>query len=269
MERSTDHKFYQDAPRPVGAMAVSFPNGFHEERHSHPRAELLCAESGTVKVTTDQGAWIVPPHRAVWIPPHYLHESTALGAVRMHVLFVRADACPASAPREPRVIPASPLLRELVRRAAAMPIEYDESGHEGKVVALLLGEIQWTSPHYPAMPTLRDSRLLVVERALAADPGDTRTLDEWANLAGASSRTLGRLFVQETGMSFRCWREQFRALTAISRLMEGVPITALASDCGYETPGAFTAMFKRVMGVTPSQLLSETFECEIDYRLRT
>jgi AraC-like DNA-binding protein len=33
-------------------------------------------------------------------------------------------------------------------------------------------------------------------------------------------------------------------------------ITSLAAKFGYETPGAFAAMFKRVMGVAPSQYLA-------------
>ncbi len=176
----------------------------------------------------------------------------------MHVLFLRADVFPTDAPSIPRVIPASSLLCELARRAATMPVEYDENGHDGRIVALLLDEIQWTPLHPPQMPALRDTRLLAIERALAANPADTRTLEEWANLAGASTRTLARLFREEAGISFRSWREQFRAFTAISSLMEGTPVTALAGDFGYETPGAFTAMFKRVFGVTPSQYLAET-----------
>lgn len=241
-------------------VAVSIPNAYREERHTHPRGELLCADAGTIRVTTDQGAWIVPPRRAIWIPPECPHQTTAPKGVEMHVLFIRADVCPANAPQAPRVMPTSSLFLELIRTAATMPPEYDESGREGRIVALLLDEIQWTPLRVPPMPAMRDSRLLAIERALAADPADTRTLEEWASVAGASTRTLGRLFREEAGMSFRRWREQLRALAAISALMEGAPIVAVANDFGYETAGAFTAMFKRVLGVTPSQYLSEILQ---------
>ncbi len=210
-----------------------------------------------MKVTTDKGTWVVPPHRAVWFPPNCPHQTGALSAVEMRTLYIRPGACPKNAPGEPCVLQVSPLLRELVRRATAMPIEYDEQGHDGRIVALLLDEIQWSRIQVPTMPRLQDFRLVTIERALSADPGDTRTIEDWAELAGASPRTLARLFLREANMSFRSWREQFRAQTAISRLMSGGSITALANELGYETAGAFTAMFRRVMGMTPSRFLSE------------
>ncbi|MFZ0273288.1 MAG: helix-turn-helix transcriptional regulator [Acidobacteriaceae bacterium] len=258
MKRSTDHEFYQHVPRPVGAMRKSYPGGYTGFRHSHPRAQFLYAESGTMKVTTDSGLWIVPPHRAVWFPPNCPHQTGALGAVEMRTLYIRPDACPKRAPQEACVVQVSPLLRELVRRATSMPVEYDEQGHDGRIVALLLDEIQWSRVHVPTMPQLHDPRLRAVERALSANPGDSRTVEEWAQLAGASPRTLARLFLREADMSFRCWREQFRAVTAISKLMSGDSITTLAAELGYETAGAFTAMFRRVMGMTPSRFMSES-----------
>jgi AraC-like DNA-binding protein len=259
MERSLDYEFYQHVPRPVGAMAKWYPSGYAGFRHSHPRAQFLYAESGTMKVSTESGTWIVPPHRAVWFPPNCPHQTGALSELEMRTLYIRPDGCPKNAPKKPCVLQVSPLLRELVRRTAAMPVEYDEQGHDGRIIALLLDEIQWSRIQVPAMPRLQDSRLLAIERAFAANPGDTRSIEEWAELAGASPRTLARLFLREAGMSFRSWREQFRALTAISQLMNGDAITTLASEFGYETAGAFTAMFRRVMGMTPSQFLSEAF----------
>ncbi len=256
MERSTDHEFFQHVSRPVGAMAKSYPAGYTGYLHSHPRGQFLYAESGTMKVTTGRGTWMVPPHRAVWFPPNSPHQTGTLSAVEMRTLYIRPDACPPHAPQGPCVMRVSPLLRELVRAAMAMPIEYDEQGHDGRVIALLLEEICWAPSREIIVPQLRDLRLLAIEKVLASDPGDTRTLEEWAAFAGASARTLARLFLRDAGMSFRSWREQFRAQASVPRLMEGDSVTTLAGEFGYETPGAFTAMFRRVMGTTPSQYLA-------------
>jgi AraC-like DNA-binding protein len=139
-----------------------------------------------------------------------------------------------------------------------MPIEYDERGHDGRVIALLLEEIHCTPVPEMTMLRLRDNRLLAIEQICTADPSDARTLDEWAAFAGASARTLERLFQRETGMSLRCWREQFRAQASIVRLMEGHSVMTLAGEFGYETPSAFTAMFRRVMGITPRIFLADS-----------
>jgi len=258
MERNANHEFFQHVPRPVGAMAKSYPAGYAGYLHSHPRGQLLYAESGTTKVTTGRGTWMVPPHRAVWFPPNSPHQTGTLNAVEMRTLYIRPDACPPLAPREPCVLHVSPLLKELVRAATAMPVEYDETGHDGRVIALLLEEIRWTRVPEMMMPRLRDARLLAIEQTFAANPSDVRTLEQRAALAGASARTLERLFQRETGMSFRSWREQFRAQASISRLIAGDSVTALAGELGYETPSAFTAMFRRVMGVTPSRFLADS-----------
>ncbi len=256
MERSTNHELFQHVPRPVGAMAKSYPAGYPGYLHSHPRGQFLYAESGTMKVTTRRGTWMIPPHRAVWFPPNSPHQTGALSAVEMRTLYIRPDSCPPEAPSEPCVLHVSLLLRELVRAATTMPVEYDEQGHDGRIIALLLEEISWTPTREIMVPRLRDLRLLAIEQALASDPGDARTLEEWAVFAGASARTLARLFLRDAGMSFRSWREQFRAQASVLRLMEGDSVTTLSGAFGYETPGAFTAMFRRVMGITPSQYLA-------------
>jgi AraC-like DNA-binding protein len=40
-------------------------------------------------------------------------------------------------------------------------------------------------------------------------------------------------------------------------LAAGEPITRIALDLGYESPSAFTAMFKRVLGAPPSQYIGD------------
>ncbi|QQV56871.1 helix-turn-helix transcriptional regulator [Ralstonia syzygii subsp. celebesensis] len=87
-------------------------------------------------------------------------------------------------------------------------------------------------------------------------PADERSLQDWANAVGASSRTLVRRFQAAFGLSFRDWRQQMRLLAAIPLLAAGTPITKVAGDVGYDTPSAFSLMFRRVMGMTPRQYLS-------------
>lgn len=73
-------------------------------------------------------------------------------------------------------------------------------------------------------------------------------------VAGASERTLARLFLRETGVSFRERRLRLRLLAALTALEEGTSVTAVALDSGYDSPSAFIAAFKRVFGGTPTQL---------------
>jgi AraC-like DNA-binding protein len=103
-----------------------------------------------------------------------------------------------------------------------------------------------------------DARLGRICRALAREPGGTRTLADWGHEAGASARTLARLFVKETGLTFAAWRQQARLLAATAMLAAGAPITRIALDLGYESPSAFTAMFKRALGAPPSHYFGDS-----------
>lgn len=253
--RSTDPLDYQRVARPVAAMAKDFADGFHILPHAHERAQLIFAARGVMTVSADTGTWAVPPQRAVWMPGGVRHEIRMSGAVSMRTLYVRPEAA-AALPPAVRVIAVSPLLRELILRACALPVLYDEAGADGRVMRLLLDEIA-------ALPSVAldlkmpvDPRVERVCRALREEPGDPRTLDDWARGAGASGRTLARLFLKETGLSFADWRQQARLLAAMARLAAGQPITRIALDLGYESPSAFTAMFRRALGAPPSRYLA-------------
>ncbi|MBE0772460.1 AraC family transcriptional regulator, partial [Escherichia coli] len=50
--------------------------------------------------------------------------------------------CPPEFPRVPRGVMVSPLLRELIVRAAGLPLLYDERGREGRLMAVLLDELE-------------------------------------------------------------------------------------------------------------------------------
>ena len=253
--RSIDPADYQRVPRPVAAMAKDFTHGHHIAPHLHERAQLIFAADGVMTVSTREGSWVVPPQRAVWMPAGVTHEIRMAGAVAMRTLYVRSDAA-RHLPDRVRVIAVSALLRELLLRACALPVLYDEAGPDGRLMALVLDEIATLPSLALDLPAPRDPRLGRICRALRADPGSTRTLEEWALEAGASGRTLARLFVKETGLTFADWRQQARLLAAMARLAAGQPITRIALDLGYESPSAFAAMFRRALGAPPSRYLA-------------
>jgi AraC-like DNA-binding protein len=118
---------------------------------------------------------------------------------------------------------------------------------------LILDEIRQLPVAPLHLPEPADGRLRSITTALRTDPTDDRTLDTWARAVGASTRTLARLFLAETGMTFRQWQRQARLLAGLVRLAAGQPVTVVALEVGYESPSAFIAMFKRALGTTPGQ----------------
>jgi len=86
---------------------------------------------------------------------------------------------------------------------------------------------------------------------MATAPKGTDHVDALGRAAGASRRTPERLFRTETGMSVGRWRQQARLLHAMRLLARGEPVTSIALEVGYESPSAFIATFKSVLGTTP------------------
>jgi AraC-like DNA-binding protein len=252
-KQSKDHEYLQMVPRPVAAMAKNYPAGYVGYRHLHSRGQFLYAVSGSMRLTMDLGRWIIPPMRAVWLPAGYAHQTGSIGRLEMRTLYIASDVESVSVPQTPQMLRVSPLLHELVLRATAMPIEYDEDGQDGKIVEALLGEIDWTSVHPVSLPSLRDEKLQRMESSLLKNPGNPATIAEWAARLNISPRTLTRLVLRETEFTFQTWRDQIRTFVAIPMITEGKPLAEIADILGYDTAWAFTAMFKRVTGKVPSR----------------
>ena len=236
--------------------ARDYRDGHNVDRHSHRRAQLLYASAGVMRVTADHGTWIVPPQQAVWLPAGTVHEVDAVGPLTMRSLYVHVDpGADDGLLRDCCVVAVSPLLRELILRVAGFEVTGPPSPMQRRVLAVLADELRALEPEPLHLPLPRDRRLKAVTDRLAADPGDGRALAGWARVAGASERTLARLFLRETGLSFGAWRQRLRLLAAIARLAEGQAVTAVAFDLGYDSPSAFIAMFRRTLGATPGRYL--------------
>jgi AraC-like DNA-binding protein len=250
-QRSTDPADYQRVPRAVAAMPKDFVADFEIAPHRHERAQLIYATAGTMRVAAAGSMWAVPPQRALWMPAGTVHGIVMLSDVTMRTLYLRDDAV-AAMPRSCRVLPVSPLLRELIVRATELPLQYDEDGPAGHLVALILAELHGLQSLPLHLPLPREARLVTLCRALLDQPGDRRTLGQWARAVHASERTVARLFQSETGLTFGAWRQQARMLEAMGRLGGGQPVTQVALDLGYDSVSAFSAMFRRAAGASPS-----------------
>lgn len=241
-----------EVDRPVIVRAGDYFRGWRTGIHWHARVQLVYASAGVMTVMTEQGLWVVPPQRAVWIPAGVRHEVQAVSALAMRSVYVQAQVVP-WLPTACCVVQVAPLLRELIIRAASLPARYPLGGQDERIMLLILDEIKALPVAPLHLPEPTDPRLQQIAAALKAHPADDRTLDVWGRIVGASSRTLARLFQTDMGLSFRQWQRQMRLLAGLIRLAEGQPVTAVALDVGYESPSAFIAMFKRALGTTPSQ----------------
>jgi AraC-like DNA-binding protein len=246
--------YLQTQKRPVVAMAATYPSESMSTRHAHRRGQFILQTVGVTSMMTERGNFVIPPGHGLWIPAGIVHQSRAWADVEAHTIYVEPDQVP-SYPTTCRLIRVSSLLEALMDEAVRMPVEYDEKGRDGQLVDLLLGEIGRMPEVMLHVPIPLDPRLARICEAVIADTSSDLTLDDWADRSGLSRRTLTRMFRRETGQSFSAWRQRVRLLEALARLGAGESVTNVALDVGYDSPSAFTAMFRRELGAAPRRYL--------------
>jgi len=241
--------------RPVVAVAVSYTKGHAVNAHSHKRGQLMFVISGSMRIDTEEGSWVTPPGRAFWVPSNVPHSVTYTQAAQLRTAYVRADLL-ASLPVRCCVLKLSTLLRELVISAVDIGWDYEDQSREYRLMEVLVDQIAIENEAPLFLPEGRDPRLKKITAALHENPGDNRPIEAWSNYAGASPRTLSRLFLKETTLTFSAWRQQLCLIRAVEMLVEGQSVTKIAFSLGYSSTGSFTTMFTRVMGEPPTVYLN-------------
>jgi AraC-like DNA-binding protein/quercetin dioxygenase-like cupin family protein len=246
-------------PRPVmavGASTVTGADRMEMDAHHHRKAQLIYMARGVLTCEVSQGLWIVPPQCAVWIPGGTRHSVKGVGVIDVYILFVE----PATAPTLPDAcctVSVSPLLRELLLRCAGFPTLYPIRGAESRVVTVLLDELAVAPVEKLHLPMPLDGGLRRIADGMTSDPSDRATVQEWAKRIGVSERSLRRLVIKETGMSFGRWRQQLHIILALQWLSQGASVQSIASGLGYENASSFVVMFRKALGVSPARYMTQ------------
>lgn len=217
--------------------------------HAHGPGQLFGSLAGLLSVSNPVGNWVVPVTHAVWIPPQVPHALRSYGPFMGWSVYIEEAAC-ARLATEPQVIRVSGLLREAVHRIVAWG-RGPRSESEHRLGNVLIDEIAMLPPEPLSLAYPNDFRLRQITDGILSNLADERGMEDWARLAGITTRTLARRFVAETGFGFSEWRQRAKVLRAIELLAENMPVTTIAVDLGYTNVSAFIAMFTRILGTTP------------------
>ncbi|WP_447587836.1 AraC family transcriptional regulator [Aquipseudomonas campi] len=239
-------------PRPLYGRTESLPNRALTHHHSHPWVQLSYAIQGVLEVHTDAGRFVAPPQRAVWVPAGMPHRVFSSPHTEMRSLYLDCSVT-AWAAEGCRVLEVSDLLRELIRAFSTLPVEYDETGADGRLAQVLLDQLAAAPQVDLMLPLPHDKRLQQIYRNLQTHPEQPTTLGQWSQRLGVSEKTLSRLFLHDTGLTFRAWRQRLRLLGALAPLEQGQRVTDVALACGYDSTSAFIAAFRQQFGATPGE----------------
>ena len=238
---------YPELDWPVIAMAKEFPAQTRSGKHSHERGQLLFAVKGLMVANTAAGTWLVPQGHALWMPAKLTHDVSMHGDVSMRTAYVgAADAARLCA--ECRVLKVGALLGSMLSELAQEVRARHRTERTDHLIWLVLDEISRAPSTAFVLPLPEDVRLVRLARALIADPGSAKTIDQWCNVVGLSRRTMTRLFRSQTGVSFADWRRRLRLLSAAARVADGQPLAQVAAILGYRNVAAFRTMARRHFG---------------------
>ncbi len=266
----TPELFVPTAARPVRAKLRWLAADTQVMPHSHPWAQVAISTTGVIRLTVNHGTYIVPPSRALWIPPGVEHAVTMVEDADLRTLYFHQPRgrCGPGVPRDQedawrqcRVLEVSDLLRALVREMPTAPdggpaTTPAELRREQHLSALVKGELARAAAVKLGVDLPQDKRLRHLCEAVLADPTRHETLADWAQDTGASPRTVARLFRSELGSTFTQWRQQVILAKAVSLAAGRMPMGQIAAELGYSA-SAFSAMVRKSVGQPPGRFLGQ------------
>jgi AraC-like DNA-binding protein len=237
----------------VRTYGVTFTEGFVSNTHRHEWDQFTYATHGVLTVKTGKGTWVIPPHRAVWVPAGIEHVEVMSGPVAARSLFF-VPGLAKFLPRECTAVNVSPLLRELILATIRLGFLDNAIPAQSRMIAILLDQFDTLAQAPLLLKAPTDPRALRITALLEKTPDSTESLKILARRAGASKRTVERLFRAETGVSFQQWRQRLRVIHSLRLLASGESVTSVALEAGYASTSAFIAMFRRELGTTPRRM---------------
>uniref|UniRef100_UPI000B41710D helix-turn-helix domain-containing protein n=2 Tax=Comamonadaceae TaxID=80864 RepID=UPI000B41710D len=179
----------------------------------------------------------------------------ATTAVRAYGLFVD-EAWSAQLPARDGVLHVAPLVRELMTALVALPHEGPHRPRDALLGSLLLEELSALAPLPYYLPWPQDALMRRICESMLSAPAQRTTVEALARQHALTPKTLHRRFLKSTGMNWGRWYQQMRLMASIPQLLQGMAITTVALESGYESHSAYTAAFRRQFGRPPSEFVA-------------
>lgn len=208
---------------------------------------------GESEFVLDGEPFVLHSGQAVWVPAGVRHYfTTREGSALLPILFDLDDLATTVGARGVITVDRDLYALFIAHYEQTYTIIQPEVDIDRQILALIED-----SPVVAAGPPLPVSdQARVVAEALRFNPGDGRSVDELAASVHTSSRTIGRAFLAETGMTLRQWRIRNRMEAAGTLLLSPTSIDAVAHRVGYTTTSAFRRVFKEHFGISPSEFIA-------------
>lgn len=221
--------------------------------HKHTEGQVLFARSGTMEIKAGEKFILAPSSRVVWVPPMINHSVHFQSDTKMRTAYIEKSLL-TDAFKNICVFQASNLFREILLRLTSNKV--DDPIFKELLTSSLLKEMSLLEHEPFTINFPKDSRAKRIAEILLKEPSITKTLDDFSYVAACSSKTLSRLFIKETGMTFQIWRRHLRLLLSHNFISKGLSITNVAYSVGFGSSSAFAEAHRKVFGFPPSYLFN-------------
>lgn len=245
------------APLAMRVVQVAQVTCFPMERHTW--GQFVYSLAGVIELTVQSSRYTAPPDFGVWLPPGTEHLAWAGDETSYFLLDIEPDLC-GRLPSKACALAVSPIAKAIILDLKNREVRNPQDEDDGRLIQVLIDQLSASSPAENFLPMSNDRALKKVLEALCKNPGDSRTLVEWALHVHSTERTLARRCKRDLGMSFADWRQRLRISRALSMLSEGLTVQSIAPKLGYGTTSAFIAMFQKAIGVTPNEFRGRSQE---------
>lgn len=227
--------------------------GEHDKPHKHPWHQLLLPRNGVLRTRASNTQYYIPSNRAALIPAGCVHESWAITGVKFIGIYIEPNELTGFT-GQCCIVELSPFYKQLVYKIVKIASDNPSlSEKEQRLVKVFCD--QTTEQKRLALDLIipQDKRLQSIVESLLKEPRLNTTLVQWADIVGASERTISRMFEKQTGLSFSRWRQKMRLISSLTYIEQNTPIQNVAYKVGYDSPSAFIHSFKKEFGITPQQ----------------
>lgn len=221
--------------------------------HSHRRLQLLHVSEGVLSVETAAARFVIPPQRAVWVPPGVTHRIRSNAPFWLTTCYVDLDRTGFS-PVAAAAVSIDRLSDALLIAVGGFGARGPQDAEQERMARVLLDCLAALPVFDVVLPLPVSDRLRRLTDRLMADPACDETLAALAAQAALTERTAARLFKTETGLSFGVWRLQLRLQSALGLLAVGTSVTETAFAVGYRDVSSFIDAFRSAFGQTPSRV---------------
>ncbi len=241
-----------DAVHIAKLTGTTYPSNHQVSWHRHTQTQLLYASSGVIRLRTEQGCWVTPPLRAIWIPANTYHQLEIVKFARVKSLLVDEKEPLQLAFKKCQVITMSPLLKEIFLHLHSK--QWPVNLHENQRLLEVFFDQMKTMTVEPLLyPETKHPKISNIIQSFMETPAQNESIELWAAKLHMSVRTLSRLFGSEMNMGYRQCRLQIRLIKAIEMLAQNKPVVTATYELGFSNESSFIKQFKAAFGVTPKQ----------------